>query len=103
MKSSYLDPDVEECSSARGINAFPALGTYVSVDPHIGSLERPPRKAGENDRQMAGTRNHRIRLVQVALVGAVRMDVNICYHRQSTLLTNRPELRETPPIEHHDS
>src|SRR5579872_3281418 len=83
-------------------HSVPLLGSQISVDANLRPPYRRCGKARHNQRQMAGTRNHRMVAIRVALHRTARMRVNIRHDLEPALLADLPQLPEITTIKPHD-
>src|ERR1700730_10746794 len=84
-------------------DAVPAFVAEIAVDADRRTLDRRPRKIRENERDMAGAGDHRMRLVGAAVTRAAGMHVHGGDHAQTAALADVPERAKVPAVKVHDA
>src|SRR5690606_5963050 len=79
------------------------LASQVAIDPDIARTLPAAGKAGEDERDVSGPRNHRVIPVGVALTAAVRVHMDAGDDGQGSRLAQRPQLAEVPAREANDA
>ena len=87
----------------RSAGTAPATpGAFVAIDPDGAAAYWRGCELREDQRHVAGSGDHRVGPVGIALPGPARVRVDVRDDGESSLLAESPEVAEVPSLEPHD-
>src|SRR6185437_8594327 len=90
--------DVKKGAAGGFRDGLPVLATEVTIDADRLRHHGRPSEIGEDERDVAGTGDHRMIAIGAALSGATGVHVHIGDDAQAALLADVPERTEIPAI-----